>query len=175
MSPLKRDPWRQLASGLYVPPLLHRYPGYPCGGCCPFDCSSRCIGGCAPAEVEIEVEGIIDAPTPCSDCDELNGIFILPIRTGGTLCDWFRNVSPTTCVIINQQIIIQETSGLWYVLLIYNRSSGSFAIFRSASLGATKPSCTLFDTPIALPIFVAPAPSSSGCSYNTASASVVAV
>lgn len=92
MSPLKHDPWRQLASGLYVPPLLHRYPGFPCGGC---GCGCTSL----PDEVEVIIANLQD--DNCTDCTNFNDTFIAAFDAGRSdfrNCFWVHTFPSTECL-----------------------------------------------------------------------------
>lgn len=170
MSPLKHDPWRQLASGLYVPPLLHRYPGYPCC-CCPRECDHCEGGGCPPSQLEVTVSGIVEF-TGCGVCDATfnsgGSPFIFDWTASGSRCVWRYDIS-TTCDVQDLTVEIRDLAGLYYVYLEYQPQPQG--VFRTASLGSSSPLCSIFDTSVALPFF---SHSGSFCDYRSASASVVA-
>ena len=79
----KTPNWKQLASGLYVPPLIgwagaRRFaPGYPC--CCEGRPCEFCTDD-LPQAYRVTIAGI--AEPSCGDCDSLNGVYDIDIEPG---------------------------------------------------------------------------------------------
>ena len=83
-------------------PSSRGMPGYPCccGGCGDgFDCDEFCIDGNAPAQLEVEMIGLTNES--CSDCDDLNGTYVLDCEgeaTGCSFgCNWWHLLESPAC------------------------------------------------------------------------------
>lgn len=162
MSPLKRDPWRQLASGIYVPPLLHRFPGYPCGGC-GVQCEHTCLNGCSgcwPQQLELEADGF-SGGSCCADVDTGGVPLIADASGGGGSCFWVYDYPTDICFVhrIEIDMVFDELgdrvpAGHYYIHALY-RFSNLNPIHRFLKdFGTTKPDCEEWAaSPIVLPWF----------------------
>lgn len=148
MSPLKRDPWRQLTSGLYVPPLMHRYPGFPCGGCDPNPCACAECSGDIPRTLEVEFDGIVDGS--CADCDDLNTNgtpFIAPCSLS-LGCFWEHELPSTVCAANFIWVFARfDFLGNNAYTLDVTFSTGVVFIARyEVNFGASKPDCSAWSS-----------------------------
>ena len=69
----RRERWKRLASGLYVPPLLRFAPGYPC-------CERGCqfCSGSTPEEFQVVISNM--ANQNCEHCADYDGTYVLPLN-----------------------------------------------------------------------------------------------
>ncbi len=70
----KKDPWKKLTSGLYVPPYLKFAGGYPC--CCGVPCQFCPTG--TPESIEVTITSVGTGGVPaCDECRDLEGVYVL--------------------------------------------------------------------------------------------------
>ena len=90
----RKPKWKQLISGLYVPPFLKFGAGYPCSPCC--GCIF-CIGK-MPESYQAVVSGI--AENGCGSCIDWNDTLILTtddLFSGREDCSFRYTVAPAIC------------------------------------------------------------------------------